>query len=208
MIEILPCGDQAVLIDLPSNQVQALNAALRKAAVPGIIDIVPAANTVLLTLDTRKISLADAHRIVGSLTLDSGAEEGSGKVVEVPVTYTGEDLQEVANQVKMSVPELIDWHGQTQWIASFGGFAPGFMYLQPHHEAPLAVPRRTSPRTEIPAGSVALAGPFSAVYPKASPGGWQLIGHTDAQMWDTTRAQPSLIQPGDMVRFVQVEAHV
>jgi KipI family sensor histidine kinase inhibitor len=141
----------------------------------------------------------------------------AGGLVEIEVVYDGEDLDEVGDQTGLGRDGLIRRHTETDWIGAFGGFAPGFTYLVPADQPPasptdapadhppegraLDIPRRDSPRTTVPAGSVALAGRFSAVYPRSSPGGWQLIGRTDATLWDLDRSAPALVAPGDRVRY-------
>ena len=118
--------------------------------------------------------------------------------------YDGEDLAEVAEHLGVSSDELVRRHQAATWTVAFTGYAPGFGYLVGDDDL-FEVPRRPSPRTRIPAGSVALAGRFSGVYPRESPGGWQLIGRTDARMWDLDREPPALLQPGATVRFERVE---
>lgn len=207
-MHILSCGEQALLIELDSGaQVASVSTALEKLHHPGFVDVVPAASTVLVTLDTHTLSIEAAYAMIEELDVDAAESASAGRTVEIPVHYDGADLEELAASNNVRVAELIEWHTSTQWRASFGGFAPGFMYLSPvNAEDAIDIARRSSPRTEIPAGSVALAGTFSAVYPKSSPGGWQLLGTTTARMWDLTRTQPSLITPGDRVRFRQVRA--
>jgi KipI family sensor histidine kinase inhibitor len=124
----------------------------------------------------------------------------SDMLVEIPVTYDGEDLKDVAELTGLSIGEVIERHTASEFTVAFCGFAPGFGYLV-GGDPTLQVPRRLSPRTRIPAGSVALAGAFSGVYPQASPGGWQIIGTTPLKMWDLTRDPPALFQPGYRVRF-------
>ena len=213
---VRPCGDQAVIIDVLNEDAEAvrgsvldavlaLNRALRAAEIPGVIDLVPAARTLLAVLDTRRISPQNFARTVDSLRLSPTAATGSApEPVEIPVRYDGPDLAEVAELTGLSTAELVRVHSSTLWTAAFGGFAPGFSYLVP--QTPLFdIPRRSSPRTRIPAGSVGLAGNFSAVYPQQSPGGWQLIGTTELPMWDVDRAVPALLRAGDTVRFVAVK---
>ena len=118
----------------------------------------------------------------------------------IDVVYDGADLTEVAGLTGMAAGEVIAAHTGTPWRVGFGGFAPGFAYLV-GGDPRLHVPRRAEPRTRVPAGSVALAGEFSGVYPRESPGGWQLIGRTDAVLWDVERPQPALLTPGMWVRF-------
>ncbi|ANE03622.1 5-oxoprolinase subunit PxpB [Corynebacterium crudilactis] len=213
---IRPCGDQAVIIDFLTEDatavrgsvldaVLALNRSLVGMQVPGIIDTVPAAQTLLVTFDTTQITPSRFAEIVDSIRLTpSGAAEKASETVEIPVVYDGPDLEAVAKHTGLSVEQVIEQHSNTLWTAAFGGFAPGFYYLIP--QSPLwDIPRLESPRTKIPAGSVAVAGEFSAVYPQQSPGGWQLLGTTKIPMWDVDRWQPSLLKPGDSVKFVQVK---
>lgn len=213
-----PCGDSAVIIDLLAEDAEAVNGtvldavlalhrALRSLEVPGIIDTVPAAQTLLAILDTAQITPARFAEIVNTIHLfpASASNKKAGEVLEIPVLYDGPDLAEVADLAGLTVGGLIKAHTETVWTAAFGGFAPGFYYLVPQGQQVLPdIPRKQQPRTKIPAGSVALAGEFSAVYPQQSPGGWQLLGTTDIPMWDVERWQPSFLQAGDSVRFVEV----
>jgi KipI family sensor histidine kinase inhibitor len=116
------------------------------------------------------------------------------------VTYDGADLAEVARLSGLTTAQVIAAHTATPLRVGFGGFAPGFAYLV-GGDPRLHVPRRAEPRTRVPAGSVGLAGEFSGVYPRESPGGWQLIGRTDAALWDVTRDKPALLTPGMWVQF-------
>jgi KipI family sensor histidine kinase inhibitor len=120
--------------------------------------------------------------------------------VTIDVVYDGADLHEVASLTGMTPAQVIAAHTGTPWRVGFCGFAPGFAYLV-DGDARLQVPRRAEPRTSVPAGAVALAGEFSGVYPRQSPGGWQLIGHTDAVMFDVNRDKPALLTPGMWVQF-------
>ena len=213
-----PCGDQAVMIDLLREDAEAvrgtvldavlsLHRALIAQQVPGIVDMIPAAQTLLVLLDTRRISPVRFVEILDAITLFPASVGGgvAREAVEIPVLYDGPDLHAVAERAGLTVAGLIRAHTDTVWTAAFGGFAPGFFYLVPRGDRLLPdMPRRDEPRTKIPPGSVALAGEFSAVYPRQSPGGWQLIGTTDIPMWDVDRWQPSLLQAGDTVRFVEV----
>jgi KipI family sensor histidine kinase inhibitor len=126
----------------------------------------------------------------------------SNNVIEIPVDYNGPDLSDVAALTGLSVDEVIAAHTGTDWRVAFGGFAPGFAYLS-WGDRRLAVPRRKEPRTSVPSGAVALAGEFSAIYPRSSPGGWQLIGRTDVEVFDIDRDPPALLQPGVVVRFIE-----
>jgi KipI family sensor histidine kinase inhibitor len=120
------------------------------------------------------------------------------------VTYDGPDLREVCELSGLSLREVVRAHIDSTWRVAFAGFAPGFAYLV-GGDPRLAVPRRVSPRTRVPAGSVALAAGYTAVYPHASPGGWQLIGRTDLAVWDLANDPPALLVPGTQVRFVRAD---
>lgn len=210
---IKPCGETALLIDLSDSDTNPLNAAIKlraaiesasaSGAIPGIAEIIPAAATVLVHIDPALVHLSDAAQLIAELDCEDTEDQASSahSHIEIPVSYSGPDLESLARHLQLSPQKLIKLHGELTWTAAFGGFAPGFMYLV-SEDFPFTVPRLASPRTAIPAGSVALAGGFSAVYPQSSPGGWQLIGHTEVAMWDTQRRNPALIQPGDTVRFI------
>jgi KipI family sensor histidine kinase inhibitor len=199
---LLPLGDSAVLVELDSlDEVIALARAIDAERPAGVLDVVPAARTIALLLDSAVLDPAAAGAWVQGLGAPPVPAD-SGRVVEVEVDYDGADLAEVAALLGVSEATVIEWHSGSLWRAAFGGFAPGFAYLVTDHER-LRVPRRTTPRTEVPAGAVGLAGEFSAVYPRRSPGGWQLIGTSPAPLWDSTRARPALIEAGDLVRFVR-----
>lgn len=192
-------GTRAFLIECPSlEHVMRLHAHLSAHPYPGQLDVLAAAETVLLTFTTPAAARRAASDVV-DIRLDS-TEPAAGKDVAIDVVYDGEDLAAVGKLTGLGERGVIEAHTGTGWTAAFGGFAPGFAYLVADGD-PLEVPRRDSPRTAVPAGSVALAGRFSAVYPRRSPGGWQLIGHTDAPLWDVDREEPALIRPGDTVRY-------
>jgi KipI family sensor histidine kinase inhibitor len=206
---LLTCGEHAVLVELAGlNEVLALAQAVREAVAAetagftGIIDVVPASRTVLI-IAHGDAPMAPIRHALEALPVDRPAElPRSGEVIEVPVRYDGPDLGEVARLTGLSVDEVIAAHLGTDWKVAFGGFAPGFAYLT-WGDPRLEVPRRREPRTSVPAGSVALAGEFSAIYPRSSPGGWQLIGRTDAVVFDAGREPPALLRPGAVVRFVE-----
>ena len=167
-----------------------------------IVEIIPAARTLLIKFDP---SLSDENTLetkIAGLKLEKGQQK-SGKLVEIPVVYDGEDLDDVAALLKIDREEVIRRHVESHYQVAFCGFAPGFAYLT-GGDPLFNVPRRASPRKSIPAGSVALAGKFGGVYPQPSPGGWQLIGRTNVKMFDLDRDPPSLLKPGDRVHFVDV----
>ncbi|RLY93700.1 5-oxoprolinase/urea amidolyase family protein [Kocuria tytonicola] len=192
-------GTEAFLLDCGGlEDVARWHAHLSAHPFPGQTDVLAAAATVLVSFASARAARAAADA-VGDVH-PASSTQSQGRTVEIPVVYDGEDLAEVARLTGMSEQGVVHTHTGTAWTAAFGGFAPGFAYLVAHGN-PLDIPRRDAPRTAVPAGSVALAGTFSAVYPRRSPGGWQLIGHTDAVLWDEDREPPALIRPGDTVRY-------
>ncbi|WP_138444362.1 5-oxoprolinase/urea amidolyase family protein [Sinomonas susongensis] len=201
VVGIRPSGDRAILVELSSlDAVLSLQRQLDAEPVPGQCEVVAAATTVLVAADSPE-ALGAIVRRVRSLDLTSSGQR-EGELVVIETVYDGADLDEAAKLAGLSPEGLIAAHSGQVWNAAFGGFAPGFAYLA--GDGVLDVPRRSSPRTAVPAGAVALAGTYSAVYPRQSPGGWQLIGSTSARMWDLERADPALIRPGDRVRFEPV----
>ena len=197
----LPAGAGALLVELPDlAHTLDLLAALQAAPLAGVRELVPAARTLLIHFDRHQTSAPALRRAIEALPLERQRAD-HGARIEIPVRYDGEDLAEVAALLGISVADLIARHTGQDYTVAFCGFAPGFAYLAGGHPS-LNVPRRATPRTRVPAGSVALAGTFAAVYPDATPGGWQLLGTTDARMWDLARDPPALLQPGMRVRFV------
>lgn len=197
---VLPMGDAALLVEVVDlDAVLALAAAIRQAEWPYVVDVVPGASTVVVTV-LPGTDLAAVRRSVLGLEADPVAAQ-EGTVVDIPVVYDGPDLAEVGELTGLGVAGVVAAHTETPWRVGFGGFAPGFAYLT-GGDPRLHVARRGEPRTSVPAGSVGLAGEFSGVYPRSSPGGWQLIGRTDAELWDPDRTPPALLSPGAQVRFV------
>ena len=190
-------GPQGLLIELPGlSEVRRLAAELRRRAPAGVTEIVPAARTVLLQGSGLDALAAE----IEGWTLPP-LEDGARPLVEIPVRYDGPDLDEVCALTHLSRDELIALHTGASFTVAFCGFAPGFAYLTGVPDV-LRVPRRATPRTRVDAGAVGLAGEFSGVYPRASPGGWQIIGRTARAMWDETRDPPNLLAPGTRVKFV------
>ncbi|MGV2863583.1 5-oxoprolinase subunit B/C family protein [Achromobacter sp. AGC39] len=204
-MRFLPVNIDALLVELDDlEQTLALFAALQNRPIAGVTEMVPAARTVLVIFEPGLVS-RDA------LIADIGARDTTahvardGKLIEIPVHYNGEDLDEVAQLLGITPDEVIRRHTGGTYSVAFTGFAPGFAYLS-GGDPTLDVPRRKTPRTRIPAGAVALAGTFSGVYPQASPGGWQILGVTPVPMWDLARETPALLQPGYRVRFIDAGA--
>jgi KipI family sensor histidine kinase inhibitor len=201
-VRFLPVGDAAVLVELDDlSSTLALFAAIDAARLPGVTELVPGARTILVRFDSHRTGVQQLVDALGALRAD-GPGAVRAHTVEIPVRYDGEDLAEVADLLGVSPGEVVRRHTEARYTVAFTGFAPGFAYLATDGDDVLDVPRRGTPRTRIPAGAVGLAGSFSGVYPRESPGGWQIIGVTDAVMWDLDRPQPALLQPGDHVRFV------
>jgi KipI family sensor histidine kinase inhibitor len=204
---LLACGDAAVLVELDGVlEVLALHAALKASPPEGLVDLVPAARTLLVSVD-RSARLDELRSHVSAVAEATTADEPAAETPEpelvVPTVYDGADLDEVAQLTGLSVDEVIEAHTATPWRVAFSGFAPGFGYLC-GGDPRLQVPRRSEPRTRVPAGSVGLAGEFTGVYPRESPGGWQLLGRTPLTTWDEAREPPALMTPGRVVRFERV----
>ncbi|MDO5052508.1 MAG: carboxyltransferase domain-containing protein [Pseudoclavibacter sp.] len=197
-MRIRPFADRALLLETTPEDVLGLHEALRRAALPEVEELVPAARTLLLRLRPGSEPARLAERLRALPRGESAAAEAG--TVRLPVRYDGEDLAALAALLGVPPAELAARHAAAAWRVAFLGFAPGFAYLR--CEDPLfRVPRLPEPRTRVPAGSVALAGPYSGVYPRASPGGWRLIGRSEARLWDAERDPPALLQPGCRVRF-------
>jgi KipI family sensor histidine kinase inhibitor len=203
MMRFLPVNFNAVLVELDNlEQTLALLASLKSDPIAGIEELVPAARTILIHWRPTACSVAELVRQISQRDVCARAQRG-GALIEIPVHYTGEDLIEVAQLLGITVEEVIRRHTSSEYTVAFTGFAPGFAYLSGGHPS-FNVPRRSTPRTRIPAGAVGLAGTFSGVYPQASPGGWQIIGVTPTAMWDLARDIPALLQPGYRVRFIDI----
>ncbi len=204
-MRLLPCGDTAILVECADAAGRrALDARLRADPLPGMVEHVPAERTVLVRAG-RPADLQPLADALRSLRLVPGPHPlprgGEPEVVRIPVVYDGPDLDEVATELGIEVDEVIARHAGQVWTVEFCGFMPGFAYLCGDRGG-LEVSRRATPRPSVPAGAVGLAGAYTGVYPATSPGGWQLIGHTDRMMWDDSADPPTLLGPGQTVRFV------
>jgi KipI family sensor histidine kinase inhibitor len=216
-VRIEPLGDSALLVTLGDTidplvnaQVRAIAAAIETA--PSFGRPVPAYASVLVPYDPVELSLADASRtldaVVAAVEVEADPATGisGGRLVEIRVRYggaDGPDLEDVARHHGLRPEEVVEIHSSVEYAAYFLGFAPGFAYLGPV-PASIATPRLDVPRPQVPVGSVAIGGAQTAIYPTETPGGWRLIGRTDARPWDVSRDPPALILPGDRVRFVPV----
>ena len=211
--KIIPLGDSSVLvqfgeeIDLAVNQrVHALGSLVEVSATPGIIETVPAYATLLVQYDPLAISFT---KIKGFL-FEKIAQVDENifrepRRVEVPVRFDGEygiDLENVARHLHIQVEDVVRLHTQRRYTVFMMGFTPGFPYMGKLDDA-LIMPRLETPRTRVPAGTVAIAGSQTGIYPIASPGGWQLIGWTPLKLFDTNSETPFLFSPGDEVNFYE-----
>lgn len=198
-VRLLDAGERAVLAQVPSlDQVHALTAAVREAALPGVVDVVPAYCTVLVTVSAPS-ELPGVRHALSTLTARP-VPVMRPRVVTLDVVYDGPDLDEVCALTGLSRAAVVARHSAGEYVVAFLGFVPGFPYLLGLDPA-LHVRRRSTPRTSVPAGSVGLAGDQTGVYPRSTPGGWQLIGRTDAVLFDVDRSPPALLAPGDRLRF-------
>ena len=200
-MRLRPAGERGLLVEVESLElVHRLHAALRALDPPGVVELVPAYRTLLVVADPERAGALDelAARLP-ALELPP-ADAVAGDPVEIPVRYDGQDLPEVAGLTGLDVEEVVRRHTAPEYTVAFLGFSPGFPYLVGLDPA-LEVPRRDTPRTSIPAGSVGLAGGQTGVYPSASPGGWQLIGRTEVTLFDPRRDPPALLAPGSRLRF-------
>lgn len=200
-MRLRPAGERGLLVEVEELEtVHRLHAALRQLDPPGVVELVPGYRTVLIVADPERAEVLDelAAGLPGLELPPAGAV--AGETVEIPVSYDGEDLPEVAGLTGLEADEVVRRHTAPEYTVAFLGFSPGFPYLVGLDPA-LEVPRRDTPRTSIPAGSVGLAGNQTGIYPTASPGGWQLIGRTEVTLFDPTRDPPALLAPGTRLRF-------
>jgi KipI family sensor histidine kinase inhibitor len=195
---IRPAGDCGALLDVPDNAAAVRLARLLREERPELTEVV-AGHTTVLVVWRAGSQLSDLSELVERALLPE--PEVVGRLVEIPVAYDGPDLDHVARSTGLSREEVVSRHTAVEHRVAFLGFQPGFAYLIGGDEQ-LFVPRRDSPRTRVPGGTVAIAGPYSGVYPRDSPGGWQLLGTTTIAMFDPDRPDPALLAPGDRVRFV------
>ena len=197
-MRVLPMGPSAVIVEDPPGGPVAWTLGLRLLGVEGLVDVVPAARTVMVRCDSPETvtSLRDSI----SLVVPGGDHGPGADHVTISVVYDGDDLHEVAKAVGLTTDEVIELHSGATYEVAFCGFAPGFGYLD-GLPGQLHLPRRATPRTRVPAGSVAIAAEYSAVYPRESPGGWHLLGTATQSLFDVDRDPPALLRPGTTVRF-------
>ena len=199
-MNVLPYGDTALLVE-PDDPALVVPLGEAVAAEPGVIEVVPAARTLLVRAEAAGIAALRARLPHLAAGLDTSSAAEADEVV-LSVEYDGADLDDVAAELGIAAAELVRRHVAGSYQVAFCGFVPGFAYLR-GLDATLHVPRLAEPRTRVPAGAVGIAGEFTGVYPRESPGGWRLVGRTDAPLWDLGRVPPALLVPGTRVRFVE-----
>jgi KipI family sensor histidine kinase inhibitor len=199
-LRFLPAGHDGILIELDDlGTTLTLFDHLLAVRPEGVEELIPAARTVMVRFNPLVTDRAHLTAVVSAIDLTVRGKR-KGKTFDIPVVYDGEDLADVASLLGWTVEEVIRRHTETTYTVAFTGFAPGFAYMT-CDDPDIDVPRRKSPRVRVPAGSVAIAGKFSGIYPSDSPGGWQLLGRTPVRMWDTERSRAALLAPGDRVHF-------
>ncbi len=208
MVTLLPMGERAVLAEVADlAAVLALHAALAVDPPAGVDDLIPAARTVLVAFDPSRISSDAVRSWITAASRRTPDAVAPGPLVELPLRYDGVDVASTAELLGIRVADLIARHSTSEWTVAFSGFAPGFGYLV-SEDWPFDVPRLAQPRTRVPAGAVGLAGEFSGAYPRETPGGWRLIGTTDAVLFDPDAENPVLLPPRARVRFVPQPARI
>lgn len=198
-VRLLSMGPAAVLVEGLADPT-AWSIAVRRLALAGVVDVVPAATTVLVRCNDPEALAAASERLRG-IAVPDPVPVAENDLIEIRVTYDGEDLATVAEATGRTVDDVVELHAGATYHVAFCGFAPGFGYLRGLPDE-LHLPRRATPRQRVPAGAVAIAAGYSAVYPGDSPGGWHLLGRTDVRLFDPDRDPPAILQPGATVRFV------
>lgn len=205
---IRPYGREAILVELGGvEEMVALQSALTESDLSGVTDVLPGARTVLVRFEPAEVTASALAALVRqqASNLEARTVKSSGPPVVVPILYDGPDLAYVAESCGLSAEEVVQRHSQPEYVVAFIGFAPGFYFLAGGDPALQKMPRRESPRTRLPRGSVGLAGEFTGIYPRESPGGWQIIGHTFAELWDLSVHPSARLMPGTRVRFEEVD---
>ena len=214
-VRFLPCGDTALTVEFGeridrgvSETVLRLTARVREATFPGVVETVPTFRSLTVHYDPLATSAAILIPGIGALVDGARDEAVPSRLWRIPACYAtnhAPDLADVARRTGLSTDEIIRLHGGIRFHVYMLGFAPGYPYMG-DLPAAMALPRRTDPRTRVPAGSIAIAGTMTAIYPVESPGGWHLIGATPIRLFDARRSRPALFKPGDAVRFEPIGA--
>lgn len=220
-MRLLPAGSAALLAEFPvMDDVITFHEALLRRKPVGTVEFIPASRTILITFDPEETSHEKLARALAEIAAQASPAASAaaladpaladaalpgGALAVIPVTYDGPDLDEVALETGLTAKEIIRRHTAPLYTVAFCGFAPGFAYLT-GLDPVLMLSRHSVPRIQVPAGSVAVSGQYTSVYPRISPGGWRLLGRTTAIMWDLAREQPALLAPGDKVRFTEASS--
>lgn len=209
----MPCGDAALSVEFGtiidrslSEQVLTLDARLRAAALPGLIETVPTFRSLLITYDPLTLAPANLREAVEAALRDETDEPRRARRFEIPACYEpahAPDLEEVAERTGLDPDEVVRTHAAIEYHVYMLGFLPGYPYMGDLPDA-LSLPRRAEPRVRVPAGSVAIATTMTAIYPVESPGGWHLIGRSPVRLFEPGREPPATLAPGDKVKFVPV----
>lgn len=206
-LRVRQVGLSACLLEVPPGSVGGLADYLRtchdRGALPGVVDVVPGACTVLLDGAGTAALAPVLEPLLATWFAGTRDSSGTAGLVEIPVTYDGPDLPDVARESGLSEADVVALHTRTPMTVAFCGFSPGFAYIA-DLPVPLRMPRLATPRKAVPAGSVAIAEGYTGVYPSTSPGGWRILGHTTVQLWNLDREPPALLSPGTRVQFVAV----
>jgi KipI family sensor histidine kinase inhibitor len=197
-VKVLPYGDAALLVE-PDDPATVLAFAATARGEPDVVEVVPAARTFLVRVEPHHLEPL-RRRLLALASTVAAAPPPTGPRMVLDVRYDGDDLADTAAELGLSTDELVRRHSDGEYVVAFCGFAPGFAYLT-GLDVGLHVGRRAEPRTRVPAGSVGIAAEFTGVYPRPSPGGWRLLGRTDAELWNLARTPPALLVPGTRVRF-------
>ncbi|MGA9851466.1 MAG: 5-oxoprolinase subunit PxpB [Gammaproteobacteria bacterium] len=193
-------GDSALLLEMKDfRAAQQWRQAIHKQSIPGILELVPGYDTLLVEYDPQRLDAAKFTRRLQKLA-QIPIFPVDEREHHIEVRYNGVDLEDVARMTGLDIAEVVRCHSSVTYTVAFLGFAPGFSYLT-GLDPKIRVPRLKSPRVRVPAGAVAIADEFVGIYPQATPGGWRILGHTDAVLFDTSRPAPALFMPGDKVHF-------
>jgi KipI family sensor histidine kinase inhibitor len=201
-VRFAPCGTHHLLVESDSLE-EVLNcfSTLESNPPTGVLDLVPAARTLLIEYDRQKTNFATLRAAIASTEITTRVQ-WDAPAVEIPVRYDGDDTAFVQDFLGYTRDEFIEWHTGQTWLVAFTGFAPGFGYMIGDLDD-RPIPRLDKPRVDVPAGAVAVAGEFTGIYPRNSPGGWRIIGHTDVALWDLQREPPAILIPGGTVKFIE-----
>lgn len=202
-------GETAVVLELEppvtlATQKRIWRLTQRLGEIPEVVEAIPGMNNITVVLRNPHSVALDAIERLQRWWEESEALEPDSRAIEIPVVYgtaAGPDLGEVARYAGLTEKQVVELHSSADYVVWFLGFQPGFPYLGGLPEQ-LATPRRAEPRLQVPAGSVGIGGSQTGIYPLATPGGWQLIGHTSLPLFDPARDEPVLLRPGDTVRFI------